>query len=199
MYTVTVEVTDSGDGTLDAEATMVQTTDDDAKATGTETDKALITNRYDAESIWAGPSGNKIYTDLSGGSMPLSNVTSRSASSADARSSIPADVQAEQDGSFTVTNDGTSISYGRAEFTAQHDKDHYDYLLEEVIPQGADESNQYTNKGMKYDPAKYIVRFSPEVQGAGDDAVVTMTITYWNTDDGVIPTTQIQADRISFT
>ena len=52
---------------------------------------------------------------------------------------------------------------------------------------------------MKYDPAKYIVRFSPEVQGAGDDAVVTMTITYWNTDDGVNPTTQIQADRISFT
>ena len=46
---------------------------------------------------------------------------------------------------------------------------------------------------------KYIVRFSPEVQGSGDDAVVTMTITYWNTDDGVNPTTQIQADRISFT
>ena len=33
---------------------------------------------------------------------------------------------------------------------AQHDKDHYDYLLEEVMPQGADESNQYTYKGMKY-------------------------------------------------
>lgn len=200
LYTVTVEVTDSGDGTLDAEATMVQTTDDDAKATGTEADKALITNRYDAESIWAGPNGNKIYTDLSGGSMPLSKCDfSFRVTPLTQGAPIPADVQAEQDGSFTVTNDGTSISYGRAEFTAQHDKDHYDYLLEEVIPQGADESNQYTYKGMKYDPAKYIVRFSPEVQGSGDDAVVTMTITYWNTDDGVNPTTQIQADRISFT
>lgn len=197
-YTVTVTVTDNGDGTLGAVSAMVQNTDDYGVKTEVNVTEALITNRYDADSQLEGPIGDKIYDDLSGGDMPLDKCEfSFRVTPLTAGAPQPEGMSPEADGSFVVGHVGTSISYGKAEFTAAHAAagNSYDYLLEEVIPDGAVDN---TYKGMTYDDAKYIARFTPAVVGSGADAVVQVEVTYWNTEDGQTATTQVQADRISF-
>lgn len=197
LYTVIVEVSDDGSGVLQAEAAMTQTTGDDAAGTGTTAETALFTNKYSADSVFAAPVGTKLYTDHSG-TKPLSECSFEfMVTPLTEGAPVPAGVSAGS--SFTVRNDGTSISYGRMEFTDQHTKTHYDYLLTEVMPQGASAENDYTYNGMKYDAGKYIVRFSPEiVEKEPGKPEVSVKVTYYNTDNGKDPTTELAGARVTF-
>ena len=49
----------------------------------------------------------------------------------------------------------------------------YEYTLEEVLPQGANETNHYTVNGITYDPAKYTIQLKVYIKNvAGKDTVV---------------------------
>ena len=198
-YQVTVTVEDNGDGTMSASSEMKQVRNDEAEQTDKTVDIAAFTNKYGAEAVMYGPIGYKEYKDLSGGGMPLENCNFRfRVTPLTEGAPVPGSVD-ESAESFTVGQGEHQINYGNAKFTAQHDKPYYDYLLEEVIPQGADESNNYVLNGMKYDPAKYIARFSPEVvQEPGQEAQVRVTVSYWHTIDGVTPLRPIDDKAIHF-
>lgn len=198
-YQVTVTVEDNGDGTMSAVSEMKQVRNDEGEQTEQTVSAAAFTNKYDAKSVMYGPIGYKEYDDLSGGGMPLENCNFKfRVTPLTEGAPVPNGVD-DSEKSFTVGQGEHQINYGNAEFTVQHDEPYYDYLLEEVIPQGADETNNYVLNGMRYDPAKYIARFEPEVvQEPGQEAQIKVTVTYWHTIDGKTPLRLIDDRAIHF-
>lgn len=197
LYTVEVNVSDDGSGALKAESKMTQATGDDAQETGTAAEKALFTNKYSADSVFAAPVGTKQYADYSG-SKPLSACSFEFMVKPLTEGAPVPDGIAEVS-SFTVENDGPSISYGMMEFTDKHTREHYDYLLTEVMPKEATEENDYTYKGMKYDPNMYIARFSPDVvEEEAGAPVVSVEVTYYSTENGREPAEPINDFKVTF-
>ena len=192
-YSVTVVVTDNGDGTLSATSSMVKTTDD----RGNELDEnvgdkvAKFVNTFNADSVYAGPVAHKYYDDKTGnGNIPGSNPISdgkflfKGYPVGENKDSAPMPDGAK-DGVLTVKNVGNSVNYQQVEFTHKHVGNTYTYMLEEVIPAEANANNGYTYQGMTYDPVKYKVEFVVTVQEVEGVSTVHVAKTYYKVVDGV--------------
>ena len=188
-YTVTVTVTDEN-GTLNAVAEMKKTRDDNGTELATATvaaDKtATFKNVYDADSGSVAIRAAKNFTDHTG-SRPLEDgqytfrITPETAGAP-----LP-----EGDGEYTeTTNRGVGVEFKSFTFTAkdaqgatENNPKTYEYTLEEVLPQGANEANKYTVNGITYDPAKYTIQLKVYIKNvAGKDTVVVDRI--YKNDDG---------------
>ena len=97
----------------------------------------------------------------------------------------------EGDGEYTeTTNRGVGVEFKSFTFTAkdaqgatENNPKTYEYTLEEVLPQGANEANKYTVNGITYDPAKYTIQLKVYIKNvAGEDTVVVDRI--YKNDDG---------------
>jgi pilin isopeptide linkage protein len=188
-YTVTVTVTDEN-GTLNAVAEMKKTRDDNgtelAAATVAADKTATFKNVYDADSESVAIRAAKNFTDHTG-SRPLEDgqytfrITPKTAGAP-----LP-----EGDGEYTeTTNRGVGVEFKSFTFTAkdaqgatENNPKTYEYTLEEVLPQGANEANKYTVNGITYDPAKYTIQLKVYIKNvAGEDTVVVDRI--YKNDDG---------------
>lgn len=188
-YTVTVTVTDEN-GTLNAVAEMKKTRDDNgtelAAATVAADKIATFKNVYDADSESVAIRAAKNFTDHTG-SRPLEDgqytfrITPETAGAP-----LP-----EGDGEYTeTTNRGVGVEFKSFTFTAkdaqgatENNPKTYEYTLEEVLPQGANEANKYTVNGITYDPAKYTIQLKVYIKNvAGEDTVVVDRI--YKNDDG---------------
>lgn len=192
-YSVTVVVTDNGDGTLSATSSMLKTADD----RGNELDEnvrdkvAKFVNTFNAGSVYAGPVAHKYYDDKTGngnmaGSNPIRDgkFSFRGYPVGDNAGSAPM-----PDGTtgrvLTVGNVGNSVNYQQVEFTRDHVGHTYTYMLEEVIPAEANADNGYTYQGMTYDPVKYKVEFEVTAQEVEGVSTVHVAKTYYKVVDGV--------------
>lgn len=188
-YTVTVTVTDEN-GTLNAVAEMKKTRDDNgtelAAATVAADKTATFKNVYDADSESVAIRAAKNFTDHTG-SRPLEDdqyrfrITPKTAGAP-----LP-----EGDRGYTeTTNRGVGVEFKSFTFTAkdaqgatENNPKTYEYILEEVLPQGANEANKYTVNGITYDPAKYTIQLKVYIKNvAGKDTVVVDRI--YKNDDG---------------
>ena len=166
-YTVTVTVTDQGDGTLKAEAVMTKVSGDDgitlAKGEEVADKTAIFTNAFSAQSVSDGPGAQKVYTDKSG-AKPLTDgmfqFKIKAVGSNAQEAPFPANSQADNEGWHTMTNTGSIIQFGQAAFTEDHVNQTFTYEFKEVIPAEANADNQYTVNGMTYDPTIYTVEFA---------------------------------------
>lgn len=192
-YSVTVVVTDNGEGMLSATSSMVKTTDD----RGNELDEnvgdkvAKFVNTFNADSVYAGPVAHKYYDDKTGngnmaGSNPISDgkFSFRGYPVGDNAGSAPMPDGATG-GVLTVGNVGNSVNYQQVEFTRDHVGNTYTYMLEEVIPAEANAGNGYTYQGMTYDPVKYKVEFVVTAQEVEGVPTVHVAKTYYKVVDGV--------------
>lgn len=192
-YSVTVVVTDNGEGMLSATSSMVKTTDD----RGNELDEnvgdkvAKFVNTFNADSVYAGPVAHKYYDDKTGngnmaGSNPISDgkFSFRGYPVGDNAGSAPMPDGATG-GVLTVGNVGNSVNYQQVEFTRDHVGNTYTYMLEEVIPAEANAGNDYTYQGMTYDPVKYKVEFVVTAQEVEGVPTVHVAKTYYKVVDGV--------------
>lgn len=187
--TYTVTVTDEN-GTLNAVAEMKKMRDDNGTELATATvaaDKtATFKNVYDADSESVAIRAAKNFTDHTG-SRPLEDgqytfrITPKTAGAP-----LP-----EGDGEYTeTTNRGVGVEFKSFTFTAkdaqgatENNPKTYEYTLEEVLPQGANEANKYTVNGITYDPAKYTIQLKVYIKNvAGEDTVVVDRI--YKNDDG---------------
>lgn len=188
-YTVTVTVTDEN-GTLNAVAEMKKTRDDNgtelAAATVAADKTATFKNVYDADSESVAIRAAKNFTDHTG-SRPLEDdqyrfrITPKTAGAP-----LP-----EGDSGYTeTTNRGVGVEFKSFTFTAkdaqgatENNPKIYEYTLEEVLPQGANETNQYTVNGITYDTTKYTIQLKVYIKNvAGKDTVVVDRI--YKTADG---------------
>lgn len=120
-YTVTVTVTDQGDGTLKAEAVMTKVSGDDgitlAKGEEVADKTAIFTNAFSAQSVSDGPRAQKVYTDKSG-AKPLTDgmfqFKIKAVGSNAQEAPFPANSQADNEGWHTMTNTGSIIQFGQA-------------------------------------------------------------------------------------
>lgn len=192
-YSVTVVVTDKGDGTLSATSSMVKTADDHGNQLDENVgDKvAKFVNTFNAASVYAGPVAHKYYDDKTGngnmaGSNPISDgkFSFRGYPIGENAGSAPMPDGAK-DGVLTVKNVGNSVNYQQVEFTHKHVGNTYTYMLEEVIPAEANADNGYTYQGMTYDPVKYKVEFVVTAQEVEGVSTVHVAKTYYKVVDGV--------------
>ena len=211
-YTVTVTVIDEN-GTLNAVAEMKKTRDDNGTELATATvaaDKtATFKNVYDADSESVAIRAAKSFTDHTG-SRPLEDgqytfrITPKTAG-------VPLP---EGDSGYTeATNTGVGVVFKSVTFTAkdaqgatENNPKIYEYTLEEVLPQGANETNHYTVNGITYDPAKYTIQLKVYIKNvAGKDTVVVDRI-YKNDDGTALAANEVpefhnsyKADSVSLT
>ena len=208
-YTVTVTVTDEN-GTLNAVAEMKKMRDDNGTELATATvaaDKtATFKNVYDADSESVAIRAAKNFTDHTG-SRPLEDgqytfrITPKTAGAP-----LP-----EGDSGYTeTTNTGVGVEFKSFTFTAkdaqgatENNPKTYEYTLEEVLPQGANEANKYTVNGITYDPAKYTIQLKVYIKNvAGKDSVVVDRI-YLNAEETAVEVpvfhNSYKADSVSLT
>lgn len=208
-YTVTVTVTDEN-GTLNAVAEMKKTRDDNgtelAAATVAADKTATFKNVYDADSESVAIRAAKNFTDHTG-SRPLEDgqytfrITPKTAGAP-----LP-----EGDSGYTeTTNTGVGVEFKSFTFTAkdaqgatENNPKTYEYTLEEVLPQGANEANKYTVNGITYDPAKYTIQLKVYIKNvAGKDSVVVDRI-YLNAEETAVEVpvfhNSYKADSVSLT
>ena len=185
-YTVTVTVTDEN-GTLNAVAEMKKMRDDNGTELATTTvaaDKtATFKNVYDADSQSVAIRAAKNFTDHTG-SRPLENgqykfrITPKTAGAP-----LP-----EGDSGYTeTTNTGVGVEFKSVTFTAkdaqgatENNPKIYEYTLEEILPQGANETNNYTVNGITYDPAKYTIQLKVYIKNVKGKDTVVVDRTYLN-------------------
>ena len=188
-YTVTVTVTDEN-GTLNAVAEMKKTRDDNGTELATATvaaDKtATFKNVYDADSESVAIRAAKNFTDHTGSRLLEDGQYTFRITPETAGAPLP-----EGDGEYTeTTNRGVGVEFKSFTFTAkdaqgatENNPKTYEYTLEEVLPQGANEANKYTVNGITYDPAKYTIQLKVYIKNvAGEDTVVVDRI--YKNDDG---------------
>ena len=208
-YTVTVTVTDEN-GTLNAVSEMKKTRDDNgtelAAATVAADKTATFKNVYDADSESVAIRAAKNFTDHTG-SRPLEDgqytfrITPKTAGAP-----LP-----EGDSGYTeTTNTGVGVEFKSFTFTAkdaqgatENNPKTYEYTLEEVLPQGANEANKYTVNGITYDPAKYTIQLKVYIKNvAGKDSVVVDRI-YLNAEETAVEVpvfhNSYKADSVSLT
>ena len=181
-YTVTVTVTDKG-GTLNAEAVMKQVRDDN----GDELENAVIINDntavfrnvYDADSAHVDIAAKKSFTDYTG-SRQLKDGEYTFRLTAKGGAPLPGGTSLPGGESYIeTTNTGIGVVFGNVTVTAEYAHGatiekpiSYEYKMEEVLPAGATAENDYTVNGVKYDPAKYTVRFNVYIDKVkGEDTV----------------------------
>lgn len=196
-YTVTVTVTDEN-GTLNAVAEMKKTRDNSGTelkpATAVANKTAVFKNVYDADSEFVTIRAVKNFTDHTG-SKTLEDgqytfcITPKTAG-------VPLPEGDSQDTKTTNTAAGGVIFNGitftakDAQGATENNPKTYEYTLEEVLPQGANETNKYTVKGITYDPAKYTIKLKVYIEKVNGKDTVVVNRTYLN-DDGTPISTEV--------
>ena len=191
-YTVTVTVIDEN-GTLNAVAEMKNTRDDNgtelATATVTADKTATFKNVYDADSESVAIRAAKNFTDHTGSRLLEDGQYTFRITPKTPGAPLP-----EGDSEYTeTTNTGIGVVFKSCTFTAkdaqgatQDNPKRYEYTMEEVLPQGANETNHYTVNGITYDPAKYTIQLDIYIQKVdGKDTVVVDRI-YLNAEGTVV-------------
>lgn len=191
-YTVTVTVIDEN-GTLNAVAEMKNTRDDNgtelATATVTTDKTATFKNVYDADSESVAIRAAKNFTDHTGSRLLEDGQYTFRITPKTPGAPLP-----EGDSEYTeTTNTGVGVVFKSCTFTAkdaqgatQDNPKRYEYTMEEVLPQGANETNHYTVNGITYDPAKYTIQLDIYIQKVdGKDTVVVDRI-YLNAEGTVV-------------
>lgn len=184
VYTVTVTVTDDN-GTLKAAAAMKKTHDDSgtelAAATVAADKTATFKNVYDTNSESVSVKATKVFVDHTG---------SRTLKNGDYKFKITAIDGAplsNGESSIVAENVGNEVTFTSKTFTiadaqgaTKDNPKKYEYTLEEVLPQGA---NNYTLNGITYDPTQYTIELNIYIQKVnGKDTVVVDRI--YKNDDG---------------
>lgn len=191
-YMVTVTVIDEN-GTLNAVAEMKNTRDDNgtelATATVTADKTATFKNVYDADSESVAIRAAKNFTDHTGSRLLEDGQYTFRITPKTPGAPLP-----EGDSEYTeTTNTGVGVVFKSCTFTAkdaqgatQDNPKRYEYTMEEVLPQGANETNHYTVNGITYDPAKYTIQLDIYIQKVdGKDTVVVDRI-YLNAKGTVV-------------
>ena len=190
-YDITVTVTDDGKGNLSATSVMTKTTNDNGQALENpqrvDDNTATFVNTFNASSTTTGPRAIKRYTNNGGSDAILKDnmftfkvkAVGENADSAPK----PDGVQPNEDGYFTVKNIGQNIAFGQATFNAGHVGNTYVYEISEVIPEGATADNGWTVNGMTYDPTVYHAKFTVTSEGAENNAVVKVAVSYYKVTD----------------
>lgn len=190
-YSVTVTVTDNGDGTLKATSTVKRVSNDTgANVNEDVADKnAVFTNSFSAASVNIGPRATKIYTNNGGTDMNLADSMFRFKVTAvgDNADTAPmlADVKIDDQGNryVIVVNDGSEVSFGQATFTDKHAGHTYTYEIREVLPDGATAENGYTVNGMTYDNSYYTATFAVSSEEVDGKATVKVERSYTKGDE----------------
>lgn len=176
-YDVEVKVEDK-DGTLEATTRLMRTIDDsgEKKEEWISTTTAEFTNTFEAESQMAGPNVFKRYTDHTGSKQLADNMFQFTITKLDHNAPFPDNITED---SYIVNNTGIDVAFKKIPFTVNDIGKTYSYSVQENMPPGATEDNQYTVNGMTYDPNVYIVKLAvtaqPKESGQGSIIVVTQT------------------------
>lgn len=180
LYSVTVTVTDEGDG-LSISAVMNQHTDDFGNApTGdTARNEALFTNSFSTDQVTANIVGWKHYTDNSE-DYPLSEAGFKfTVDPQNDDAPVPTNVQPGASFEVGCSNIG-SIDFPLAVFKSEHVGNTYSYKVSEVIPAEAT-APDYTYNGMTYDPAVWTVTVEVSIN-ANNEIVLD-----WSTESSANP------------
>lgn len=177
-YVVEVKVEDKN-GTLEATTRLKRTIDDSGEEKEewiNTTTAAEFTNTFEAESQMAGPNVLKRYTDHTGSKELANNMFQFTIRKLDDNAPFPDNIT---ENSYIVNNTGIDVAFEEIPFTVKDIGKTYSYSVQENMPPGATEDNQYTVNGMTYDPNVYIVKLAvtaqPKESGQGSIIVVTQT------------------------
>lgn len=186
-YSVTVTVTDKGDGTLGATSAMKRVSNDTgANVNEDVTDKsAAFTNSFSAASVNIGPRATKVYTNNGSADKNLvDGMFNFKVTAIDDDAPMPAGVQTDGQGNryVIVVNDGPEVSFGQATFTEDNVGSTYLYEIREVLPDGATADNGYTVNGMTYDPSVYYAYFKVSSEDVGGQPTVKVDVSYATED-----------------
>lgn len=190
-YSVTVTVTDKGDGTLEATSAMKRVSNDTGAGVdeGVANKNAVFTNSFSAASVNIGPRATKAYTNNGGTDKNLTDGMFRFKAIAVGGNAddapMPADVQIDNQGNryVIVVNDGPEVSFGQATFTDKHVGNTYTYEIREVLPEGATAENGYTVDGTTYDNNYYTATFTVSSEVVEGEATVKVERSYTKGDD----------------
>ena len=192
VYTVTVTVTDDN-GTLKAAAKMKKTHDDNGTKLATATvaaDKtATFKNVYNADSESVVIRAVKNFTDHTGSRTLEDDQYKFRITPKTAGAPLP-----EGDSGYTeTTNKGVGVEFKSLTFTAkdahgatENNPKKYEYTLEEILPQGANETNHYTVNGITYDPVKYTIQLKVYIEKVNDKDTVVVDRTYLNDKEAAV-------------
>lgn len=185
-YTVEVTVADNGKGALEATSKMLKTSDD----AGSQVDPyeevpnktATFVNSFAVDAVSAGPLATKAYVNNGGADKNLADgmfrFKVRAVGSNAASAPMPAGASPDGDGYIYVVNDGPSVAFGQATFTAEHVGQTFTYEIGEVLPDGATADNGYTIDGMTYDPTAYIATFTVTSEAVDAENRVKVDVSY---------------------
>lgn len=188
VYKVTVVVEDNGDGTLMVTSNTMTKVSNDAGGNLAAPEEvanktAVFANKFNAESTSAAPVAYKRYTNHGGeGTALKSGMFTFKVESKTPGAPLPEGADPDGNGAFLVKNQGEEIPLAQATFGAKHVGHTYVYDISEVRPDGATVENNYTVKGMTYDPTVYRAKFQVTSDGDGDQARVKVAISYYKVD-----------------
>ena len=200
-YTVTVNVTDQN-GRLETNAVMKKVRNDDGaelKNDNTVNSKtAVFKNVYDADSQTVFVQARKVFTDYTGNrTLKDGEYTFR------ITPQTPNAPMPEGSSKYIETkNTDIGVRFPEITFTAKdaagapkEQPKEYEYLMEEVIPNDAD--NNHTKDGITYDPTKYTIKLKVYIDTLEGKDVVVAAIEYFN-EDGTTPITTVPVFHNSY-
>ena len=200
-YTVTVNVTDQN-GRLETNAVMKKVRNDDGaelKNDNTVNSKtAVFKNVYDADSQTVLVQARKVFTDYTGNrTLKDGEYTFR------ITPQTPNAPMPEGSSKYIETkNTDVGVRFPEITFTAKdaagatkERPKEYEYLMEEVIPNDAD--NNHTKDGITYDPTKYTIKLKVYIDTLEGKDVVVAAIEYFN-EDGTTPITTVPVFHNSY-
>ena len=200
-YTVTVNVTDQN-GRLETNAVMKKVRNDDGaelKNDNTVNSKtAVFKNVYDADSQTVLVQARKVFTDYTGNrTLKDGEYTFR------ITPQTPNAPMPEGSSKYIETkNTDVGVRFPEITFTAKdaagatkERPKEYEYLMEEVIPNDAD--NNHTKDGITYDPTKYRIKLKVYIDTLEGKDVVVAAIEYFN-EDGTTPITTVPVFHNSY-
>ena len=200
-YTVTVNVTDQN-GRLETNAVMKKVRNDDGaelKNDNTVNSKtAVFKNVYDADSQTVLVQARKVFTDYTGNrTLKDGEYTFR------ITPQTPNAPMPEGSSKYIETkNTDVGVRFPEITFTAKdaagapkEQPKEYEYLMEEVIPNDAD--NNHTKDGITYDPTKYTIKLKVYIDTLEGNDVVVAAIEYFN-EDGTTPITTVPVFHNSY-
>ncbi len=212
-YSITVTVSDNGEGALEADIAMIKTAQD----SGADIDPgesvsdmtARFVNTFDARGVMSGPQATKNYIDKGGRALVDGMFTFKVRAIGDTADTAPLPVQPDATGYAYVKNRGSSVNFGQALFDDSLVGHEYVYEISEVIPDGATNAQfpgvsyasasedqrataGWTYAGVEYDSAVYHATFAvTSTQDAVGDPVVAVAVSYAYADGssltGAIP------------
>lgn len=178
-YKVVVTVTDK-DGKLHANAVMTKTRNDNGEElespSAVSNNTAVFKNVYDAKEQSVVLSAGKEFTDRTGTKTLQDGDYKFTLTPITAGAPLPAGAS----GKMEASNIGNGVKFGSVTFTANHVKGAtkenpltYEYKIKEVLPEGANASNNYTVDGITYDNSEYKVRINVYIDTVdGKDTVI---------------------------